>query len=198
MHRSHSALTPRLAVAIALLVLCALLFEGGVAGVGAQDSGAGESVRIIARTTADGRVEFGLRSEDGNQLPRLRMFPTETSSRNWKVSSVLELSDGAQVQIIARNAPRARLEFGLRIGQPPRNLLPPLRFFPRASRVGFWRVSSPLQLPARPAAQEPEPESNDPNVERIRGGHRDGLIVNRNVIGDPNAPALIVEYGDPL
>ena len=43
-------------------------------------------------------------------------------------------------------------------------------------------------------------ESSDEgaSVERISGGHRDGLIVVNTIIGDPDAPVLISEYGDPF
>ena len=32
----------------------------------------------------------------------------------------------------------------------------------------------------------------------IESGHRAGLLANRNVIGDPNAPIVITEYSDFL
>ena len=57
-------------------------------------------VRIVASKQDDGRVEFGLqqRGDDGSwgsrQLPRARLFPTDTRVGVWLRSSELTLSTG--------------------------------------------------------------------------------------------------------
>ena len=203
---------------VALIVL-PLLAHASL--VSAQD---GESVRIIARLQADGDIEFGLRTSAGNQLPPRRIFSASIRDNGWKVSSLIEVPDGTQVRIIARRAGETRVEFGLRIDEPRQVFLPPRRLFSRSTPVGSWRVSSPIELPPmdqadveeptqpeEPAPQpEPEPPEDDPDdtgteetdeasdVERISGGHRDGLVVVDGVLGDPDAPILISEYGDPF
>ena len=154
-------------------------------------------------------LSSGLRGADGNQFPRQRFFPVGVSHERWLQSSAISLSDGTAVRIIARRDGIARVEFGLRIDEPLREFLPTRRYFPRSATVGRWLSSSAVQLPAaaaespaEPPAPEPEqpeePAVEEPSVERISGGRRDGLIVERGVLGDPEAPALIVEYGDPF
>ncbi|MDE2745401.1 MAG: hypothetical protein OXI41_05380 [Chloroflexota bacterium] len=210
---------------VGLAALIALPLLASVTPVRAQD---GETVRIIARLQADGDIEFGLRTSEGNQLPPRRIFSASITDNGWKVSSPIEVPDGTQVRIIARRSGETRVEFGLRIDEPRQVFLPPRRLFSRSTPVDSWRVSSPIELPARdqadieeptqPEEPEPQPESEtEPeapgdetddtgteetdeasDVERISGGHRDGLIVEGNIVGDPDAPVLIVEYGDPF
>ena len=87
--------------------------------------------------------------------------------------------------------------------------------------MGSWLQSSQILLSAPDADErhedQSEPEQSGPgqpednsdasdseatdessSVERISGGHRDGLAVIDGVLGDPNAPVLITEYGDPF
>lgn len=209
---------------MAALIMVPLL--ASVALVGGQE---GETVRIIARLQADGDIEFGLRTSEGNQLPSRRIFSASISDNGWKVSSLIDVPDGTQVRIIARRSGETRVEFGLRIDEPRQTFLPPRRLFSRSTPVDSWRVSSPIELPPKaqeeavqpqePAAPQPEPdepesppeppqdETDDTgtedtgeasDVERISGGPRDGLVVEGNIVGDPDAPVLIVEYGDPF
>ena len=204
-----------------LVALTALPLLATVSPASAQD---GESVRIIARLQADGDIEFGLRTSAGNQLPPRRIFSASIRDNGWKVSSLIDVPDGTQVRIIARRSGETRVEFGLRIDEPRQVFLPPRRLFSRSTPVDSWRVSSPIELPAgeQPEAaepQQPEPEEPTPppdppedetdntgteetdeasDVETISGGHRDGLIVEGNIVGNPDAPVLIVEYGDPF
>ena len=208
--------------ALALLVAALL---GAAAPVNSHDDHGhgGEIVRIIARLQQDGDIEFGLRTADGDQFPRRRIFSSSISDERWKRSTPVALDNGAAVRIIARRAGDARVEFALRTDEPLQEFLPTRRLFSRSTPVGAWRVSSPLLIPAPPDAEaddhtradaadpqaEPpnetdggstpgqEPGQDDPR-ETIVGGHRDGLVVERNVIGDPDAPVLIVEYGDPF
>ncbi len=195
-----------LAAILALSALAALTGMLALSAAHAQ-SGDSESVRVIARAAADGRVEFGLRTAQGDQTPRQRFFPASVTHSRWLRSSPITLADGSAVRIIARRS-GARLEFGIRLGDDPENVLPRARFFPLDTAHQRWLVSSALAVPttmvsdaADQPAPEPEPEpadDPDPDVERISGGHRDGLIVDRGVVGDLDAPVLIVEYGDPF
>lgn len=50
--------------------------------------------------------------------------------------------------------------------------------------------------PSRMPAVEPEPTAPEGVV--ISEGHRRGLVADRSVVGDPDAPVLIVDYGDFL
>ena len=205
---------------INLLALIAVSSLASLIAISGHGSEGGETVRIIARLQADGDIEFGLRTSEGNQLPRLRVFSASISDEGWRQSSAVELSDRTEVRIIARRDGETRVEFGLRVDEPRQEFLPTRRYFPRSSTVGAWRSSTPIRLPAREQddehdepespAEEAVPESEDTdetsdettdeasNVERISGGHRDGLIVEGSIVGDPDAPLLIVEYGDPF
>lgn len=193
----------------------------------AQD-GSNEQVQVRARLQADGDIEFGLRTSQGDIAPRLRIFSARVSHNRWLVSSPLELVNGAEVSIIARREGNARVEFGVRTTDPREVYRPTQRFFPRSTAVGRWLISTPVGIPAPPAAEveeeEPAPPAEPPapepettpesenetsseaedtdepsdSVERIAGGHRDGLAVINGVLGDPDAPVLISEYGDPF
>ena len=201
---------------INLLALIAVSSLASLIAISGHGSEGGETVRIIARLQDDGDIEFGLRTSEGNQLPRLRIFSAAISDEGWRQSSLVELSDGTEVRIIARRDGETRVEFGLRVDEPRQEFLPTRRYFPRASTVGAWRSSTPILLPAREhdepdSMPESVPESEDTDddtgegttdeasdVERISGTHRDGLIVEGSIVGDPDAPVLIVEYGDPF
>lgn len=194
----------------------------------AQDSN-DEQVRVRARLQADGDIEFGLRTSEGNVAPRARIFSAGVTHNRWLVSSPLELVNGAEIRIIARREGDTRVEFGVRTTDPQEVYLPPQRYFPRSTAVGRWLISTPVSIPAPPApeveadepAPPPEPPAPEPettpdveenetsseaedsdepseSVERISGGHRDGLAVINGVLGDPDAPVLISEYGDPF
>ena len=125
-----------LGTAFGLLAMVALSLLGGLSLVGAHDSHGGETVRIIARLQANGDIEFGLRTSLGSQLPRQRFFSSAIRDENWRRSSVVELSDGTEVRIIARRDGVARVEFGVRIDEPRREFLPIRRYFPRSASVG--------------------------------------------------------------
>lgn len=214
---------------VKLLGVAALVMLPSLASIALVGGQSGETVRIIARLQADGDIEFGLRTSEGDQLPPRRIFSASISDNGWKVSSLIDVPDGTQVQIIARRSGETRVEFGLRIDEPRQVFLPPRRLFSRSTPVDSWRRSSPIELPPRereetaqpqePAAPQPEPEEPAPppeppedetddtgtedtgeasDVERISDGHRDGLAVVDGVLGDPNAPILISEYGDPF
>lgn len=198
---------------LGLILLMSASALSGLISISAHGDEGGETVRVIARLHEDGRIEFGLRTAERNQFPWARFFPTGVTHQNWLNSSLIELTDGTGVRIIARRVGDTRVEFGVRIDEPREDFLPTRRFFPRSATVGRWLSSTPVLLPA-PETDEPEEPPEPPedasegsgaeepaeasDVERISGGHRDGLIVQNGILGDPDAPILISEYGDPF
>ena len=225
-YASSNMIRASIAAALVVLTLVASSVLSGTTPISSHGDEGGETVRIIARLQDDGDIEFGLRTSEGNQLPRLRVFSASITDENWRRSSPIEVPDGTEVRIIARRDGDTRVEFGLRIDEPRREFLPPRRFFPRSSTVGRWRSSTPILLPAPEAevdqqSSQPETPTDEPDepstpsegegdesetgesteasdVERISGGHRDGLAVVDGVLGDPDTPILISEYGDPF
>ena len=223
-----------MAVFLSVVTLVAAAALAGLSPVSSHDGDDGETVRIMARLRATGSIEFGLRSSQGPQLPRLRYLIQSVNDGKWRRSSPIELPNGAVVRIIVRRATGERAEFGLRTDDPSQQFLPPQRYFPRDATVdNEWLFSTPMLIPApehedeahelaplpedaetqgdsdpnteyedNPNAADPDVTGQgvpaDPDVERLVGGHRDGLIVEGNIIGDPDAPVLIVEYGDPF
>ena len=191
-------ITPAIVLsAVALIVFAAL---AAVPSVSSQSANDGETVRVIAQLHENGRIEFGLRTNEGDLFPSARLFPANVTHDNWLRSTPVELADGTSVRIIARRDGDTRVEFGLQIDVPRQEFLPGARFFPRSAAVGRWLVSSPVTLPAPTPATEPQATDTEPapTAETISGGHRDGLIVEGSIVGDPGAPVLIVEYGDPF
>lgn len=211
---------------VKLLGVATLIMLPSLASIALVGGQSGETVRIIARLQTDGDIEFGLRTSEGDQLPPRRIFSASISDNGWRISSLIDVPDGTQVRIIARRSGETRVEFGLRIDEPRQVFLPPRRLFSRSTPVDSWRRSSPIELPPRereetaqpqePAAPQPELEEPAPppedetddtgteetdeasDVERISGGHRDGLAVVDGVLGNPDAQILISEYGDPF
>ncbi len=211
--------------AIGLIALVAL---ADFASVQSQDDQQSESVRVFARLRDSGAIEFGLRTAEGNQFPRQRFFPANIEHHRWLRSTAIRLPDDSIVYIIARRNPDTRVEFGVRTREPRQEYFPRQRFFPNDARVDRWLISSSVSIPVavvreveqeqtepptEPPAPEPQPEpepktttapeaeepdQSSDNYERISGGHRDGLIVIDGVLGDPDAPVLISEYGDPF
>ncbi len=198
------------AVLAVLAVLTLAPFSGGSSATSAAAQDA-TSVQVRARLVASGSIEFGLRAGGQDLTPRARFFPAGDRVTSWLVSSPLDLANGAEVQIIARRRASGSVEFGVRTVESGRRFLPRGRFFPGNATVGRWLISTPVSIPAPDPPVEPEeqasgsqpsaPEQSDEStesVERISGGPRDGLIVEGNIVGDPDAPVLIVEYGDPF
>ena len=161
MKRSQRALVALLALAVAAGILPAV--------ASAQETEA--VVRIVARRLEDSRVEFGLqrRGSDGEWgerlLPSRRFFPAATAVGRWLVSSPFSAntpagtaSSEAVVRIVARRLEDSRVEFGLQRrgsdGEWGERLLPSRRFFPAATAVGRWLVSSPLTLTVERAEVE--------------------------------------------
>lgn len=89
------------------------------------------SVRIIARRAEDGRIEFGMRDPDGEDIfPRARYFPATGPDHNrFLRSSEIDFGDGFTGRIVARRAPDGRVEFGFRV-EGYEDIFPRARYFP--------------------------------------------------------------------
>ena len=194
---------------VALAILALLPGLGvGVAGAQTGESEAAEpsmlraepeqTVYVEARRLRSGNVQFRLQTSAGVRTPRLRTFRASVQHSRWLSSSLVELEDGTRVRIIARRSGSALVEFGVRVDRPRQDFYPRARFFARASTVNEWLRSSEVTLPASEAVTPWPWEVVAEPPERIEGGHRDGLIVEGDTLGDPDAPVLIVEYGDPF
>lgn len=136
------------------------------------DDGPLRQMRIEARRLEDGRTEFALRPDEGNDLwadailPDRRFFPVAATAGRWLVSGPITLQLAPEgpgqpevrvwVRITARRLADDRIEFGLqRRGEGGRwgeRLLPARRFFPTTAGVGRWLVSSPVTVTAPPLA----------------------------------------------
>ncbi|MDE2891065.1 MAG: hypothetical protein OXN86_00965 [Chloroflexota bacterium] len=97
-------------------------------------AGAGEtlSVRIIARRAADGRIEFGMRGPDGEDiLPRARFFPADGPGHSrYLRSTPIDFGGGFQGRIIACHVEAdGRTEFGFRVAGYD-DIFPRARLFP--------------------------------------------------------------------
>ena len=196
---------PILAVAfgVCAMAVAVLALVGSASISVAQDA---DTVQVRARLQASGSIEFALRADGKNLVPRARRFPAGHRATGWLFSSPLKLGNGAEVQIMARRHENRRVEFAVRTVEPRKVFAPRGRFFPANARVGVWLISTPVSIPPppEPVAESQTPESpeqsgdSSESVERISGGKRDGVIVNGSILGDPDAPVLIVEYGDPF
>ena len=171
----------------ALAVLCAVAVVGAASGgVGAQEGVDGEEavVRIVAQRHGDSRIEFALQQQGAagdwgsRLLPTKRFFPPDATVERWLVSTPLALAEEPLVvRITARRVAAGRVEFALQQqegdGAWGERLLPAKRFFPRASAVGRWLVSTPLVVHGpngsseepRPPEDRPSGTSDDPREE---------------------------------
>lgn len=102
--------------------------------VSAELEGSGDtiSVRIIARRATDGRIEFGMRGPDGEDiLPPARFFPADGPGHSrWLRSTEIDFGNGFVGRIIARHVEAdGRTEFGFRV-EGYDDIFPRARFFP--------------------------------------------------------------------
>lgn len=107
------------------------------------------SVRIIAQRLEDGRIEFGMRNAEGEDvLPRARKLRVEgRDHEGWARSSLVDFGDGFQGFIIARVLlEENRVEFGFRVTGYD-DFLPRARKLAIEGRVGRWARSTPIEIP---------------------------------------------------
>ena len=188
-----------------LAVLLACLGVAGVpAAVTAQeapeqqaDTADDVDVRIVAQRHDDDHVEFALQLRlpgepwSDRVLPELRFFPAGIEIGRWLVSSSVVLRrEGAagesasgtdvELRITAQRVENERVEFALQQRLPGETwgerLLPARRFFPLATEVGRWLVSSSLTVRIVADTTDAEPpdaaagSEEPPVVETSTGG----------------------------
>ena len=118
-----------------------------------------DELRIAARRTADGRIEFALQERAGGgswgdrRLPRQRFMPADAETDRWLASSALtiETADGERnVRIAARSVADGRIEFALQErgfdDSWDDRRLPRARFYPSDPSVIRWMFSSELTV----------------------------------------------------
>jgi len=107
------------------------------------------AVRIIARRADDGRIEFGMRGPDGQDiLPPARFFPDGGPGHSrWLRSTEIDFGDGFVGRIIARYvAEDGRTEFGFRV-EGYDDIFPQARFFPASGPDhNRWLRSSEIEI----------------------------------------------------
>ena len=107
------------------------------------------SVRIIARRAPDGRIEFGMRGPDGEDiLPPARFFPDGGPGHSrWLRSTEIDFGEGFVGRIIARYvAEDGRTEFGFRV-EGYDDIFPRARFFPATGPShNRWLRSSEIDI----------------------------------------------------
>ena len=113
------------------------------------DAGPTIAVRIIARRADDGRIEFGMRGPDGEDiLPPARFFPDGGPGHSrWLRSTEIDFGDGFVGRIIARYvAEDGRTEFGFRV-EGYDDIFPRARFFPASGPDhNRWLRSSEIEI----------------------------------------------------
>lgn len=107
------------------------------------------TVRIIARRAIDGRIEFGMRGPDGEDiLPPARFFPAAGPGHSrWLRSTEIDFGNGFVGRIIARHvAADGRTEFGFRVAGYD-DIFPRARFFPASGPDhNRWLRSSEIDI----------------------------------------------------
>ncbi|MXV81283.1 MAG: hypothetical protein F4X58_12745 [Chloroflexi bacterium] len=107
------------------------------------------AVRIIARRADDGRIEFGMRGPDGEEiLPPRRFFPAGGPGHTrWLRSTEIDFGDGFVGNIIARYVEAdGRTEFGFRVAGYDDHF-PTRRFFPATGPDhDRWLSSSEIEI----------------------------------------------------
>lgn len=131
----------------------------------APDAGS-DTLRIVARLLANGKIEFGLQQRlhddtwSDRIFPRARLFPAETAVGRWLVSSAIALSvsdsvsdfaEDTHVRIVARKQADGRVEFGLQQSADGgetwgERVLPSRRYFRPTATVGRWLGSSIITI----------------------------------------------------
>ncbi|MDE2966701.1 MAG: redoxin domain-containing protein [Chloroflexota bacterium] len=101
------------------------------------------SLEVRARLHDSGRLEFGIRTEQGVKLPRARFLPADVGHSRWFVSSPIEVN-GFETRVIARRLADARTEFALRLEGV--NVRPRRSVFPAAVSRARWYRTQPVVI----------------------------------------------------
>ena len=99
------------------------------------------SLEVRARLHDDGRLEFGVRTEQGLMLPTARFLRASIEHDNWIASSRIEVN-GFETRVIARRLPDGRTEFAVRLEGV--NVRPRRSIFPATASRGRWYRTQPV------------------------------------------------------
>ncbi len=111
-----------------LAILTATLGAAALSGIGAAaDPVPSFSLDVQARLHTSGRIEFGVRTEQGVHLPRARFLRAVIEHDRWIVSSPIDVH-GYATRVIARRLDDGRTQFALRLEgvnvRPGRSIMP--------------------------------------------------------------------------
>ena len=119
-----------------LAVLTAALVAAAILGVvSAADPVPSFSLEVRARLHDSGRVEFGVRTEQGIKYPRARFLPAAIPHGRWIVSSPINVN-GFETRVIARRLTDGRTAFALRLEGV--NVMPRRSILPASAAPGSW------------------------------------------------------------
>ena len=117
-----------------LAIVVAALFAAALLGVGAAaDPVPSFSLEVRAQLHDSGRLEFGVRTEQGVRYPRARFLPAVIGHNRWIRSSAIDVN-GFETRVIARRLADGRTEFALRlegVNVRPRGSILPAEAAPR-------------------------------------------------------------------
>ena len=127
-----------------LTILIGLLGAAALLGLGsAADPVSTFSLEVRARLHDSGRLEFGVRTEQGVRFPQARFLPADVGHSRWFVSSLIEVND-FETRVIARRLADARTEFALRLEGV--NVRPRRSVFPAAASRARWYRTQPVVI----------------------------------------------------
>ena len=130
-----------------------------------------QRLRIIARLTDDGRIEYGVETPRGEQiLPASRFVSIGDSTGRWQASSDLEADGNSLGRIRSRLLDDGRIELGFRDASGEA-ITPDIRYLPADLPAGIWLRSAeirvlPQPVPTPPTTAEPDPRGSI--VEQLR------------------------------
>lgn len=101
------------------------------------------SLEVRARLHDDGRLEFGVRTEQGLILPTARFLRASIEHDKWIASSAIEVN-GFETRVIARRLTDARTEFALRLEGV--TVRPRRSVFPANASRGRWYRTQPVAV----------------------------------------------------
>ena len=114
-----------------------------------------QQLRIIARLTEEGAVEYGVElAADGQQiLPRARLLLAAVPVGQWHVTSDIAVDEETLGKVRTRRLADGRIELGFRSAGGSA-LMPTLRYLPADLPAGVWLRSSAIEVTvAQPAGE---------------------------------------------
>ena len=104
------------------------------------------SLRIIARSLEDGRLEFGLELSGGEQvLPDVRHLAADAPAGQWLLSSDVEIDDISIGNVRTRRLADGRIEMGFQEANG-KAITPDIRYLAADIPTGVWLRSSEIEV----------------------------------------------------